>query len=112
VTQNLVSTARVAIKKFRQRKFDQEIGSRKLLDCLRPENVDDQKEEKELLDLKLMLYAKPIFFYFLDQQIGDPDSAASLVDQAALNFIPIMPILNLHHSGKSCGSRGTLRRPC
>ena len=83
VTQNLVLTARVAIKNFRQRKFNQEIGSRKLLDCLRPENADDQREEKELLDLKLMLYAKTNFFYFLDQQLGDPDSAASLVEQAA-----------------------------
>jgi hypothetical protein len=81
--QKIVLTARIAIKNFRQRRLNQEICSRKLLNCLRPENANDEQEAQELIDLKLMLYAKSNFFYFLDYQVGDPDTAASLIDQAA-----------------------------
>lgn len=100
VTTIVVLNTRGAIKSFRQRKFNQEVGSRSLLDCLRPENPDDQIADQEILDLKLMFYSKTNFFYFLDYQMGDPDEVASLQTQAiytvvhltvvAFSFVPLL----------------------
>ena len=92
MTLAILSKTRVAIKNFRQRKFNQELGARKLLDCLRPERPDDEGEENELIELKLLLYSKTNFFYFLDYQIGDPDAAASLPDQVFFTTIHILVI--------------------
>jgi len=92
VTLTCVLQARGAIKNFRQRKFNQEIGARKLLDCLRPEGADEEAADQELIDLKQMFYSKTNFFYFLDHQVGDPEAAASVQDQVFYTTIHILSI--------------------
>ena len=98
LTVAFVLRIRYAIKGFRQSKYTQEIGSRRLLNCLKPSSEDENREIER--EVALLIYAKTNLFYFIDNQIADPEVAASAFDQiifstahfgtVVLSFLPVL----------------------
>jgi len=84
----LVLRARGLIKSFRQSRFEQENATRLLLDLSSKKSKEEKEDaqDRAAVELQTLFYVKTNFFYFLDNQIGDPESALSLQTELTFAF--------------------------